>query len=69
VVALLMSTAFEGYRWTAWAVAGLVLALAGNALALTRRRAQPAGVAAAEGGGLKPAAAQDGLSKEAWERV
>jgi drug/metabolite transporter (DMT)-like permease len=60
VVALLMSTAFEGYRWTAWAVAGLLLALAGNALALTRRRAQPSGVAAAEGGGLKPAVAQRG---------
>ncbi|MGH6954385.1 MAG: DMT family transporter [Alphaproteobacteria bacterium] len=40
VVALALSTAFEGYRWTAPAVAGVVLILAGNAVAL--RRARPA---------------------------
>jgi len=58
LVALGLSTAFEGYRWSLWAVIGIALALAGNALALTRRRAQPAAIAAAEGAGLKPAVAQ-----------
>ncbi len=58
LVALGLSTAFEGYRWTLWAIIGMALALAGNSLALTRRRAQPAAVAAAEGAGLKPAVAQ-----------
>lgn len=33
VVALIVSTIFEGYRWTAPAFAGLVLVLAGNVLA------------------------------------
>lgn len=39
VVALLVSTVFEGYRWSAPAIAGLIVLLAGNALAL---RARPA---------------------------
>lgn len=34
VVALLLSTALEGYRWTGVAVLGVVLAAAGNVLAL-----------------------------------
>ena len=36
VVALLLSTLFEGYRWTLPAVAGLVLIVLGNALVLRR---------------------------------
>jgi len=39
VIALLLSTLFEGYRWTWVAVIGIVLAVAGNWLAL---RAKPA---------------------------
>jgi drug/metabolite transporter (DMT)-like permease len=38
VVALAISTVFEGYHWTAMAVAGLALVLAGNALILSGRR-------------------------------
>jgi drug/metabolite transporter (DMT)-like permease len=34
VVALLVSTAFEGYRWTMPAILGLVAVLAGNVLVL-----------------------------------
>jgi drug/metabolite transporter (DMT)-like permease len=34
VVAMLLSTAFEGYRWTTIAVVGVVLAVVGNILAL-----------------------------------
>ena len=34
VVAMLLSTAFEGYRWTTAAVVGVVLAVVGNILAL-----------------------------------
>jgi drug/metabolite transporter (DMT)-like permease len=39
IVALAASTAFEGYRWSALAVVGLVLVVAGNLVAfdLTRR--------------------------------
>ena len=44
VVALLLSTLFEGYRWTAVAAAGAALAVAGNLIALPnppwRRRAR-----------------------------
>ena len=43
VIALLLSTLFEGYRWTPVAVLGVVLAIIGNVMALrpggTRRRA------------------------------
>jgi drug/metabolite transporter (DMT)-like permease len=38
VLALLVSTVFEDYRWSALAVAGMVLVAAGNVLVLTRRR-------------------------------
>jgi drug/metabolite transporter (DMT)-like permease len=37
VVAMLLSTVFEGYRWSAWAVAGVALAVVGNLLALRSR--------------------------------
>ena len=37
VVALVISTLFEGYRWSALALAGLVIAVAGNALALASK--------------------------------
>ena len=37
VIALALSTAFEGYRWTWVGVLGLALAIAGNWLALRRR--------------------------------
>jgi drug/metabolite transporter (DMT)-like permease len=45
VIAMALSTAFEGYRWSSLAVAGGVLALAGLALALrsTRPAELPAG--------------------------
>jgi drug/metabolite transporter (DMT)-like permease len=38
VIALLLSTLFEGYRWTWVAVLGVVLAVIGNWLALTPAR-------------------------------
>ncbi|MBX9795775.1 EamA family transporter [Sphingomonas sp.] len=38
VIAMLLSTLFEGYRWSALAVAGALLALAGLVIALTARR-------------------------------
>lgn len=41
VVALLISTLFEGYQWSATSIAGAVLVLGGNALALTGRRRHP----------------------------
>ncbi len=37
VVALVISTLFEGYRWTPLALAGLVVAVAGNAMALASK--------------------------------
>lgn len=40
VVALMVSTFFEGYRWSLPAFAGLAVLLAGNALALSRRARQ-----------------------------
>ena len=36
IIALIISTLFEGYRWTAPAVAGVVVILAGNALSLAK---------------------------------
>lgn len=39
VVALLISTVFEGYRWSALALFGLIIALVGNALALMAKSA------------------------------
>ena len=38
VIALVLSTFFEGYRWTSVAAAGLVLAILGNWLALRGKR-------------------------------
>ncbi len=38
VMAMAMSTAFEGYRWSAAALAGMALVLAGNILVLRRAR-------------------------------
>ncbi len=46
VLAMLASTAFEGYRWTAPALAGMVLVLAGTVLVL-RGKARPVSPAAA----------------------
>lgn len=40
VVALIVSTFFEGYRWTLSAFIGLAVLLAGNALALSQRARQ-----------------------------
>jgi len=37
IVALLMSTLLEGYRWTTMAIVGMLLTLAGNWLILSRR--------------------------------
>ena len=39
VVALVVSTLFEGYQWTAMALVGVALTLAGNLLVLARPRA------------------------------
>jgi drug/metabolite transporter (DMT)-like permease len=49
VVAMLLSTLFEGYRWTPLAAFGVVLAVAGNWLALqpARRRNRRAAAGAA----------------------
>ena len=45
VVALVVSTLFEGYRWSVPAIVGLAVLVAGNALALGRREPKaPAGV-------------------------
>lgn len=41
IVALLVSTAFEGFTWTATAVLGLAIALCGNVLALTAKKTVP----------------------------
>jgi drug/metabolite transporter (DMT)-like permease len=38
IIAMALSTAFEGYRWSPLAIAGAVLALGGMLLALTGRR-------------------------------
>jgi drug/metabolite transporter (DMT)-like permease len=38
VFALLISTVFEGYVWTPWAVAGLVFVAAGNVLVIRGAR-------------------------------
>jgi drug/metabolite transporter (DMT)-like permease len=39
VVALTLSTLFEGYRWTPSSIAGLALTMAGNVVMFARRRA------------------------------
>ena len=38
IVAMSLSTVFEGYRWSALAVAGVVVALSGMAIALSARK-------------------------------
>ena len=38
MIAMLLSTAFEGYRWTAIGVLGVALAVVGNVLALRAPR-------------------------------
>jgi drug/metabolite transporter (DMT)-like permease len=38
VIAMLLSTIFEGYRWTLLAAAGAALVMAGLVIALTARR-------------------------------
>lgn len=51
IVAMLLSTLFEGYRWTLLAVGGSLLAMIGLLIALGARRAQvatPAAAAAAD---------------------
>jgi drug/metabolite transporter (DMT)-like permease len=37
VIAMLLTTAFEGYRWTAMGAAGVALAVLGNVIALRNR--------------------------------
>lgn len=44
VVAMLLSTLFEGYRWSLLATTGAVLALAGLLIAIGARRGQPPAV-------------------------
>lgn len=41
VVALALSTVFEGYRWHALSLVGVMLVLAGNGLALTGKKKHP----------------------------
>jgi len=41
IVALALSTAFEGYHWTLAAAAGIALTVLGNVLILSRRHSQP----------------------------
>jgi drug/metabolite transporter (DMT)-like permease len=38
IIAMALSTGFEGYRWTALSIAGAALALGGMLLALAGRR-------------------------------
>ena len=42
VVALVLSSFFEGYAWNVYAIAGLFLVVAGNFLALFKPRRVPA---------------------------
>ena len=46
VLAMLTSTVFEGYRWTAPAVVGLLLVLAGNVLVLRAKERKAGGAPA-----------------------
>jgi drug/metabolite transporter (DMT)-like permease len=48
VVALLLSTLFEGYRWTPLAALGVLVVLLGNAFVLARSRPQEEDAASAE---------------------
>ena len=47
LVALLISTLFEDYRWSSFALGGVALTLAGNFLVLSRRRRSAHAVAGA----------------------
>jgi len=38
VIALAISTVYENYQWSSWAIVGMVLVLAGNVLVLSRGR-------------------------------
>jgi drug/metabolite transporter (DMT)-like permease len=40
IIAMALSTAFEGYEWTALAVSGAILALGGMAIAMSRNRSK-----------------------------
>ena len=40
-IAMVTSTVFEGYRWTALALGGMALVVAGNVLVMRRPRAVP----------------------------
>jgi drug/metabolite transporter (DMT)-like permease len=42
VIALLLSTVYEGYRWTPHGIAGVALILAGNVVVLAWKRTKPA---------------------------
>lgn len=42
IIALLLSTLFEGFRWDLLALLGVALVVGGNVVAVTRSRAQPA---------------------------
>lgn len=46
IVAVLLSTVFEGLQWHVWTVVGIALCLAGNVLVLRRKAAPASGVAA-----------------------
>jgi drug/metabolite transporter (DMT)-like permease len=48
VVALTVSTVFEGYQWSSMALAGLLLVIAGNLLAFMPARAKAPAPAAAK---------------------
>jgi drug/metabolite transporter (DMT)-like permease len=37
VIAMILSTIFEGYQWNAWAAAGVILILSGNIIVLRKR--------------------------------
>jgi drug/metabolite transporter (DMT)-like permease len=64
IVALALSTVFEGYTWSVGALAGVGLVLAGNLLVVSRSRPRPTAVPAAalavapaiDGGGSRRAA-------------
>lgn len=38
IIALVISTVFEGYQWTYWALAGVILAVSGNFIALKKSK-------------------------------
>ena len=40
IIAMALSTLFEGYEWTATAIVGAILALGGMAIAMSRNRSK-----------------------------